>query len=54
MKTFVVSWDERHVVTLEAENETEAIKKVYEGDFKPEDEGAEMNGSYEAQEIKLK
>jgi len=46
-KTFVVTWDERHSVTIKAENEQEALDRVNEGDFLPENEGAEMNRNKE-------
>ena len=53
MKHYIVSWDEKHQITLEAESEREAIEKVNQGDFKEEDKGAEMNGSFEAEEITI-
>ena len=54
MKTYVITWDERHSITLEAKNEEEAKNLVDSGDYDANNESAEMNGSLEAYEIKLK
>ncbi len=51
---YIVSWDERHTITLKAENEEEAKDKVEKGDYPPENESAEMNGSLEVDTIIIK
>jgi hypothetical protein len=51
MKKFIVSWDERHSVEIEAETKEEAQELVMNGEFDAAGECAEINGSAEASEV---
>ncbi len=51
MPIYEGSWLERHTVTIEAENEDEAMDKMHEGDYESDD-GTEFEGELEIHEIK--
>jgi len=52
MKKYLISWDERRCVRVEAENEKEARDKLTTGEYDQEArESAEMNGSFEITEL---
>lgn len=51
---YIVSWDERHTITLEAKNKEDAKDKIYKGDYPPENENTEMNGSLKVDTIIIK
>ena len=51
-KIFIVNWNERHQITLNAKSKEDAKNKVDIGDYKEESESAEMDGELEAYEFK--
>jgi len=51
MKCYSIRWEESHAVTIQAENEADAVEKVMQCDYDHANESVEISASPEAVEL---